>query len=266
MIPEAYIRAWYEQAPWQAWSMVEQDLILSRTLVDLFHSRLLADSLILRGGTVLHKLFFPRALRYSEDIDLVQRAAGPIGPVFDEIRGVLRDWLGEPKRKIGPDVATLTYRVASEDVPPFPLRIKVEINTREHFQVWPIEQRAVEVESRWFKGCANVPVYQVDELLATKLRALYQRRKGRDLFDLAAALRSLDASPDRILHTFRRYMAEERHPVTGRELRTNLLEKLEHPGFKADCGPLLRPDIESDISADFELVDHALISRMDIGH
>ena len=129
MIPEAYIRAWYEQAPWQAWSMVEQDLILSRTLVDLFHSRLLADSLILRGGTVLHKLFFPRALRYSEDIDLVQRAAGPIGPVFDEIRGVLRDWLGEPKRKIGPDVATLTYRVASEDVPPFPLRIKVEINT-----------------------------------------------------------------------------------------------------------------------------------------
>ena len=61
-------------------------------------------------------------------------------------------------------------------------------------------------------------------------------------------------------------MAEEGHPVTGRELRTNLLEKLEHPGFKADCGPLLRPDIESDISADFELVDHALISRMDIGH
>ena len=85
MIPEAYIRAWYEQAPWQAWSMVEQDLILSRTLVDLFHSRLLADSLILRGGTVLHKLFFPRALRYSEDIDLVQRAAGPIGPVFDSM-------------------------------------------------------------------------------------------------------------------------------------------------------------------------------------
>ena len=38
--------------------------------------------------------------------------------------------------------------------------------------------------SRWFTGAAKVLTYDLDELLGTKLRALYQRKKGRDLFDL----------------------------------------------------------------------------------
>lgn len=263
MIPEAYIREWYERAPWQTWSMVEQDLIISRMLVELFNNRFLADRLVFRGGTVLHKLFFHRALRYSEDIDLVQRVAGPIGPVFDAVRGVFRDWLGEPKRKVGPGVSTLTYRVDSEDTPSIRLRIKIEINTREHFQIWPVEQKTVHVQSRWFDGNADIAAYQLDELLATKMRALYQRRKGRDLFDLAVALRELNVSPERIVAAFKRYMKEEGNSVTSKEFRANLLGKLDHHGFRDDCIPLLRPDTPFDIMTDFELVDRALIAIVD---
>ena len=40
------------------------------------------------------------------------------------------------------------------------------------------------VDSEWFSGSGTIITYRLEELMATKLRALYQRRKGRDLFDL----------------------------------------------------------------------------------
>ena len=46
---------------------IEQDLMISRALVDLY------DALVFRGGTVLNKLFVNPSAKYSEDIDFVQR-------------------------------------------------------------------------------------------------------------------------------------------------------------------------------------------------
>lgn len=57
------------------------------------------------------------------------------------------------------------------------MRTKVEINTREHFAVLPIEQYPFVVGNPWFSGTAALPVYHLDELLGTKMRALYQRGK-----------------------------------------------------------------------------------------
>ena len=241
--------------------MVEQDLLISRMLVELFRDERIRGSLIFRGGTALHKLFFPQPLRFSEDIDLVQRESGPIGPLFDTIREIFRKWLGAPIRKQGQDVATLTYRLSSEDIPPLPLRIKIEINTREHFQVLPIENKALDVRCRWFEGRADIPVYQVEELMATKLRALYQRRKGRDLFDLAAALRLQDIYVNQVLVAFEKYLKAEGHRIYASDFRTNMRAKLEHPSFNQDCALLLRPGTTFDIKADFDLVDKLLISK-----
>ncbi len=84
---------------------------------------------------------------------------------------------------------TFVYRFTSEDVPPIALRLKVEINSQEHFAVHGFTRMPFDVTSRWFNGACAIPTYELDELLGTKLRALYQRKKGRDLFDLAVALR-----------------------------------------------------------------------------
>ncbi|MCK4246653.1 nucleotidyl transferase AbiEii/AbiGii toxin family protein, partial [Candidatus Bipolaricaulota bacterium] len=232
-------------------------------LVTLFRDETIANSLFFRGGTALHKLYLDHPLRYSEDIDLVQPEAAPIGPQFDRIRMILRDRLGKPQRKIGPDVATLTYRLESEDSPPLPLRVKVEINTREHMQVLPVEHKSLDVQCRWFEGGANVPVYHLDELLATKLRALYQRRKGRDLFDLALALRSLPVDAVRLCRVFQHYMKGKGHRITAAGFRANLIAKLDHPGFIGDCDPLIRPGTASDPHKDFELIDHTLLTVLD---
>ncbi len=55
------------------------------------------------------------------------------------------------------------------------LRLKVEINTREHFSVFGFQVQRYNVENPWFIGRSEVTRYELDELLRTKLRALYQR-------------------------------------------------------------------------------------------
>ena len=84
-----FITEWSEIAPWKANEQVEQDLIICRSLVELFSDGFIAEKLAFRGGTALHKLFLEPQLRYSEDIDLVQISAEPFGPSIDKIRNLL---------------------------------------------------------------------------------------------------------------------------------------------------------------------------------
>jgi predicted nucleotidyltransferase component of viral defense system len=81
--------------------------------------------------------------------------------------------------------------------------------------------------------------YQFEELLGTKLRALYQRKKGRDLFDLAAALDTTVVDPGRIVEAFTAYMKEEGKRVTRAQFERNLAERLTSAQFSADITPLL---------------------------
>ena len=108
MIPRALITAWRARAPWSTDAQVEQDLVICRALVELFSHELLARELAFRGGTALHKLHFSSSGRYSEDIDLVQLNAGPIGPVMDAVRAALDPWLGKPQWKQGQGRVTVT--------------------------------------------------------------------------------------------------------------------------------------------------------------
>lgn len=234
MIPLDYITAWQAYAPWPLLSQVEQDLIICRALVELFSQPLLHDQLAFRGGTALFKLHLPPA-RYSEDIDLVQMQAGPIGPIMNAVQEKLNPWLGVPKRKQSEGRVTLIWRVESEEG--LPLRLKVEINSREHFTVLGYERYPFEMVSRWHTGGVVIPTYRIDELLGTKLRALYQRKKGRDLFDLWRASSLLDARA--VVDCFLRYLAHEGHPVSRAEFEMNLFEKLGDRRFLEDMAPLL---------------------------
>jgi predicted nucleotidyltransferase component of viral defense system len=181
MIPQSYITAWRKQAPWQEDFQVEQDLIIQSSIIALFGDEFVRERLAFRGGTALHKLFLKPAARYSEDIDLVQVKPEPFGPIIDKIRETLT-FLGTPRITQKQHNNTLVYRFTSEDN--VPIKPKVEVNTREHFSVFGLINMPVKLESAWNKDESAVSVFSLDELLATKLRALYRRKKGRDLFDL----------------------------------------------------------------------------------
>ena len=203
MIPQGDIIAWRQSAPWADDGLVEQDLVLSHALVEIFSDRSLASALGFRGGTALQKVVLTPPRRYSEDIDLVQVQPGAIGKIIDGLRARLDPWLDEPKRERAEASVTLLYRFESEIPPTRGLRLKVEINTREHFSVFGHSMLPLAVESRWFAGHARIRTYELDELLATKLRALYQRRRGRDLFDLWDAMTRGTVDPGRVIEGFR---------------------------------------------------------------
>ena len=131
MIPAQNIVAWGNVVPWADQRQVEQDLIISRALVEMFSDEMLRDGLRLRRGTALNKLHFPAPLRYSEDIDLVRSSAGPIGPILDRLRVALEPWLGRAQFDRSPVAPKFRFRVEAEDGSGVPIRLKVEINTRE---------------------------------------------------------------------------------------------------------------------------------------
>lgn len=264
MISRAQITAWRANAPWSTDAQVEQDLVLSRALVEIFSDPLLNSQLAFRGGTALYKLHLLPPPRYSEDIDLVQTEAGVIGPVMTALHSCLDPWLGEPRRKQGQGV-TFIYRFESEIPPVTPLRLKVEINTREHFTVYGFEMRKFTVDSPWFSGVANVRTYCLEELLGTKMRALYQRKQGRDLFDLALALeRRPEFDAERTVQCFLEYMRRTGFPVSRAEFEANFMNKMDDPAFVADINPLLSPSAASqfDIKRAGEMVLDQFISKL----
>jgi predicted nucleotidyltransferase component of viral defense system len=152
VIAQAYLNEWSSRAPWPQQVQIEQDLVLSRLIVEIAQHELLGGELTFRGGTCLHKLHLRKQLRYSEDLDYVRRT------------------------------------------------------------------------------------FQIEELMATKLRALYQRRKGRDLFDLWHVLTDLHTDEQLIVDGLEHYMGDETFSYS--ELSANLAAKLDHPDFITDLDQL----------------------------
>jgi predicted nucleotidyltransferase component of viral defense system len=263
MIPQAYISEWSRQVPWQTNEQVEQDLVICRALVEIFSDNWLAKRLAFRGGTALHKLYLNPQLRYSEDVDLVQITAEPFGPIVDRIRERL-SFLGEPKRSSKAHNFTLYYRFESEFPPVLNLRLKVETNTREHFTVLGYQQFPFKIQSSWFSGTCDLTTYKLEELLGTKLRALYQRRKGRDLYDLFTALtQAPNLDKEVLLHAYRAYMQlSVAQPPSQKEFILNMEAKMLDPEFLGDTTALIRPDTPYNAADAYATVKTELIERI----
>lgn len=259
MIPQAYITAWRKKAAWQEDFQVEQDMVIERALIEIYNEPFLKERLAFRGGTALHKLYLSPAARYSEDIDLVQIKAEPFGPVIDKLRETL-SFLGTPVRKQKKHNNTLVYKFEAEAG--IPLKLKVEVNCREHFTVFGVKDTKLVMESAWSSGEALIPTYEIEELLGTKMRALFQRRKGRDLFDLWYAITQTNADPIKIIEAWKYYMNEEGNTISQKEFLENLQKKITDKDFLGDMEGLLRPGLSYDIEKAYDLVKKKLIDKI----
>ena len=262
MIPRAHITGWRSQAPWPTDAQVEQDLVLTRALTEIFLRSAVADAVAFRGGTALHKLYFKRPGRYSEDIDLVQIEAGPIGKVLDTIRDCLDPWLGEPRRKRGQGRVTIVYRFNTTFEPIQQMRLKIEINSREHYSVLGLQKQQLIVNSLWYSATADITVYGLEELLGTKLRALYQRKKGRDLYDLYLVLSTMAFNEGSVIECFQRYLAHGGLSVTRAQFEENLANKMQDDAFLEDVKPLLPTEVTYHSESAYNLIYNRLITRL----
>ncbi len=263
MIPQAYITEWHQQVPWSSPAQVEQDLVICRALIALFSDEWLKSKIAFRGGTALHKLYLQPQPRYSEDIDLVQLSPEPIKEIIQKIQSVM-SFLGDSKVVRKRNGFQIIYRFESEFPPIVNLRLKIETNTREHFSATGALAFPFEVQSSWFSGRCELNTYSLEELLGTKLRALYQRKKGRDLFDLYTALiQRPDLNIEELLDNYHLYMQKTTEsPPSQKEFILNMEEKMKDSDFLGDTTALLRPSIEYQAEEAFELVKIKLIENI----
>lgn len=116
----------------------------------------------------------------------------------------------------------------------------------------------------WFSAECKITTYELDELLGSKLRALYQRKKGRDLFDLFYALTSAPTDAERILPCFCRYMeASAGYIPTLKEFSLNMQGKLADPDFISDTAPILLPSISFNPAEAYHILHERLLARID---
>jgi predicted nucleotidyltransferase component of viral defense system len=247
--------------PWSTQHQVEQDLLLCRAMVALFDDAFLSAQTAMRGGTLLHKIHLAPASRYSEDIDLLVVGTRPEEHIRRAVRRILADMLGTPKASVWDTlklalrntakpsrVLRMTYSLPSIIEPGRMLDIVVEVNVTErkpHLSVveipfsFPFRDKSVQTQ---------INGYDIHEMLGTKMRAMFQRKRGRDLFDLYWALTKSPnpVDPSAIVESFQHYMKQE-GTKAGRAEFVGILEvHLKDRGFCSDMEPLLRNGISYD--------------------
>lgn len=131
----------------------------------------------------------------------------------------------------------MIYRVTSETGQK--MKLKIAVNTRAHFTVFGHQCIPFELNSSRHKESCLITTFSLEELLSTKLRALYQRKNGKDLFDLWYALKQYSCNPEQIIEGWRIYMKEEGNSVSRREFEMNLDDKMGSAQFTGDMGFLL---------------------------
>lgn len=262
MIPQAAVTAWGTSRPWPSSAAVEQDLLLARAIVEVYRHPLLREELVFRGGTCLHQIHLAQPRRYSEDLDFVRVSSTPIGPVYDALRAVAEEMGITDVQTVPGRYPKMRWRVPATSGPQTLLRIKIEMNTVETSPARAHIRIPFSVDSpAYFTGSAEVLTFHPAELVATKIRALHQRKKGRDLFDLWLALTEMRLDPADILAAFTPYRPESGY-TRGAAIET-FRGHLADPAFRSDLDLLVAswPD-GYDIDIAGELIIDQLLTNL----
>lgn len=198
----------------------------------------LKNRFVLKGGTALN-LFYFNYPRLSVDIDI-----NYIGSIERNIMRQEREQVESAIEKIifnekytfkskPSDHAGGKWFIRYNSDDGFPLKLKIEINSREHFSILGFLDQPFVSHSSWASGSTVIRTFYIEELMGTKLRALYQRRKGRDLYDLYLALTTLEKlDPSKIVHCFHEYMKFGGHPISKKLFIKNMEEKLKNTAYE----------------------------------
>ena len=94
------------------------------------------------------------------------------------------------------------------------------------------------MENDWYRGTMEIAAFEPEELFGTKLRALLQRRRSRDLFDLHQGLEQLPLAPEKVIGCFDHYLVLEGKPISRAMAEQRMLEKLPR-SLTEDVAPMM---------------------------
>ncbi len=264
---------------WPQLHQVEQDLLLSLAMNAIFEDKFLHGQVAMRGGTVLHKVHLAPAARYSEDIDLVVVGDRPDDHIERAIKRVLRLLFGREKSSAWETlrlavrnatkpsrILRCIYKIDCVSNPGQQLTVEVETNVTERTPKFELPAMPFAFQHRGREINTSIISYQINEMLGTKMRALFQRKKGRDLFDLYWALTARSVTPvsaAEMVDAFMHYMRDEDTYVPRSEFQAHLHECLaDKVGFCGDIRPLLRAQVAYDPQQAGRYVEQHVISLL----
>ena len=267
------------EVQWPELYQVEQDLLLSLAMTAIFNDKFLATQVAMRGGTVLHKVHLAPPVRYSEDIDLVAIGDRPEAHIKKALMRVLREILGKEKSSAWTwlklavrnaakpsRILRCIFKVQSVAEPARVLTIEVEVNVSERNPKFSLQSLPFAFSFRGESRATAIISYNIDEMLGTKLRAMFQRKKGRDLFDLYWALTAHAVVPvntDAVLVAFTHYMRDESTTVPRSEFLAHLTGCLaDQKGFCQDMAALLKQSHAYDPAEAAAVVTRQLLNQL----
>ncbi len=126
----------------------------------------------------------------------------------------------------------------------------------------PLKYQQFTIDSDWFKGNCEIVTYELEELIATKLRALYQRRKGRDLFDLWYVLKHKQIDINQVINIFQQYCVKGNIIISKELFQKNMELKRLSQDFQLDMNVLLPHQTDWNFEEAFELVHTQIINKI----
>jgi predicted nucleotidyltransferase component of viral defense system len=192
--------------------VIEKDYVLGWMLAGIYAHEELAESWIFKGGTCLKKCFF-ETYRFSEDLDFTLRNEAHIDEgflkrVFAEVGAWIYDETGiqipadkqdfeifrNPRGNLSCQ-GKISYRGPISPTHALP-RIKLDLTADERVVLPPAVAEIFHPYSDAPEEGIEVLAYDYVEAFAEKFRALGERTRPRDLYDVVNLYRNAEARPE----------------------------------------------------------------------
>jgi predicted nucleotidyltransferase component of viral defense system len=192
--------------------IIEKDLVLGWVLAGIYNHEALAESWIFKGGTCLKKCHF-ETYRFSEDLDFTVTDPAHINQDFLwRIFAEISDWIYEHSGiELPTDLHTfeiypnprgrpacqgrLAYRGPISPRSGGSPRVKLDITADEHLVLPPKRLPVFHPYSDTPEDGIHVLSYAYEEAFGEKVRALAERARPRDLYDVINLFRNAAARP-----------------------------------------------------------------------
>lgn len=193
-------------------SVVEKDYVLGWILAGIDAHEELADSWVFKGGTCLKKCYF-ETYRFSEDLDFTLRDESHLDeeflrPVFEEVLAWVAEQSGLniPAHQLDFDIydnprgkrncqAKIGYRGPVSPTSGGWPKIKLDLTADERLVLPSARREVFHPYSDKPEGGMWANCYAYEEAFAEKLRALGERTRPRDLYDVVNLYRHADSRP-----------------------------------------------------------------------
>jgi len=226
-------------------NVIEKDYVLDWVLAGISQHTDIAPNWIFKGGTCLKKCYF-ETYRFSEDLDFTITDGHHLDEdflisCFKDISGWIYDAVGIviPKDLIRFDVYTnnrggisaegrIGYQGPLQKKGDLP-RIKLDLTTDEVLALDPSTRDVHHPYSDLPDEGIQVKCYCFEEVFAEKIRALAERERPRDLYDVIHLFRHDELNPDQalILSTLEKKCEFKNIPVPTMETLDNRPERAE---------------------------------------